>query len=89
MLCRTLDLFFLCIFTGESYTRKTTGVNLNVYFKGRQISKSVEPRTLEVGVPGSKPVLGTGDGVGSHLTIPIRRDARSWMTKTLETDTDN
>ena len=34
-----------------------------------------------------KPALGTGGGVGSHLSSPIQRDARSWMTKTMEIDT--
>ena len=29
----------------------------------------------------SKPALGTDGRVGSHLTSPIRRDARSWMTR--------
>ena len=42
---------------------------------GRQVAQSVE-RLLDVEVRGSKPTLGTGGGVGSHLTSPIRRDVR-------------
>ena len=41
------------------------------------------------GLRGSKPALSTGSGFGSHLTSPIRRMPGFWMTKTLETDTDN
>ena len=57
--------------------------------EGRHVAQSVELRTLEVEIWGSKSALDTGGGVGSHITSPIRRDARSWMTKTLKTDTDN
>ena len=35
-----------------------------------------------------KEMLKKCDGVGSHLTSPISRDARSCMTKTLETNAD-
>ena len=55
----------------------------------RQVAQSVERETLEVEVQGSTPGLGTGGRVRSHLTSPIRRDVRFWMTKTLDTDTDN
>ena len=44
---------------------------------GRQVARSVERRTLDVEVQGSKPAMGTGGGFGSHLTSPIRRDVRS------------
>ena len=37
----------------------------------------------------SKPSVGTDGGVGSHLTSPNRREARSWTAKTLEIDTDS
>ena len=48
-----------------------------------QVAQSIEHLTLEVEVQGSKPALGTGGGVGSHLISPIRRDFRSLD------DTDN
>ena len=42
------------------------------------MAQSLERRALDVaGGRGSKLALGTGGGVGSHLTSPIRRDARS------------
>ena len=56
---------------------------------GRHVAQLVERQTLGVEVQGSKPAPGAGGGVGSHPTSPIRKDARSWMTKTLETETDN
>ena len=43
----------------------------------RQVAQSIERWTLDVEVRGSKPALGTGSGVGCHLTSPIRRDTRS------------
>ena len=45
------------------------------------MSESVEHPTVEVEVWGSEPAPGTGGGVESHLTSPIRGDV-----KTLETD---
>ena len=53
----------------------------NTTENGCQVGQSVERQTLEVEVHGSKPALGTGGRVGSHLTSPIQRDARSWMTR--------
>ena len=50
---------------------------ITVIEMGSQVAQSVEHRTLDVEVRESKPALGTGGGVGSHLTSPIRRDARS------------
>ena len=43
---------------------------------GASVAQSVERRTIEVEVRGSKPALGTGGGVGSHLTSLIRRALR-------------
>ena len=51
---------------------------------GLQVAQSVERRTLEVEVRGSKPALGPCGGVGAHLTSHIQ-----WDAMTLETDTDN
>ena len=44
---------------------------------GRQVAQSVERPTLDVEVLRPKPAQVTGGGVGSPLTSPIRRDARS------------
>ena len=46
-------------------------------FLGRQVAQSIERRSLDVEVWGSKPALGNGGGVRYHLTSPIRRNARS------------
>ena len=62
---------------------------ISMYTEGRQVAQSGERRALDIKVRGSKLALGTGGGVGSYLSSPIGRDAMSWMTKTVETDTDN
>ena len=60
---------------------KTNSIILNDETKGKiwadlygQVPQSVERRTLDVEVRGSKPAPRTGGGVGSHLTSPIWRD---------------
>ena len=57
--------------------------NLGYVELGRQVAQSVERRTLDVEVRGSNAGLGTGGGVGSHPTSPIRRDERSLDDKDL------
>ena len=49
----------------------------NLSFPGRQVAQSVERRTKKVEVRESSPAMGTGCGVGSHLTSPIGGEARS------------
>ena len=67
----------------------TFSLHHNTGAEGPNVVQLVEHWTPEVEVRGSKPALGTGGGVGSRLTSPIRWDARSWMAKSLETDNDN
>ena len=62
-------MFFLLLPNPSLECIEKNGCN----YKGLQVAQSVERRTLEAEVPGSKPVLGTWwCGVGFHLISPIR-----------------
>ena len=56
---------------------------LNASHSSRHEAQSVERRSLEVEVRGSKPV-GIWWLVESHPSSPIGRDARSWISKTVD-----